>query len=228
MNIIIKDEISQKPDKVGVYDNSLPFDVKEHQCIGHQALQVAKKLKGANDKIFICTMEEYRRTFVKFGSKLGVANLHPDQLRHGGATQDLTAQVRDFNGVKSRGRWKIDSSVRRYTKVGRVQQLLNQLPESSRQFCRWSYKNLAKSFSGMPSEDSEHLDFPDIFTLQYRPHRFALEIFTGNERINNALNKQDIICFPIDNCIFPFHNVLASDVENKIFFWIRSDHINFI
>ena len=104
MNIIIKDEISQKPDKVGVHDNSLPFDVKEHQWIGHQALQVAKKLKGANEKISLFTMEDYRRTFVKFGSKLGVTNLHPYQLRHGGATQDLTAQVRDFNGVKSRGR----------------------------------------------------------------------------------------------------------------------------
>ena len=229
VNIIIRDQIGQKPDKVGVYDNSLPFDVKEHQWIGQQALSLAKALKSPNDRLFTFTMEEFRKTFTRLGAKLGVMNLHPYQLRHGGATQDLTSHVRDFNGVKSRGRWKTDSSVRRYAKVGRVQQLLNQLPDSSRSFLPVEPQEPGESLHrSLSTSNRERLVPIDVFTMQDRPHRFALEIFAGSSRLCNALNDHKVVCFPVDNCLFESHNVLHKQIEEKLSFWIRSGRISMV
>jgi hypothetical protein len=94
-------------------------------------------------------VDEFRNHFIQAGSDLGLQNLHPYQLRHGGATHDLTSKDRAYNAVKARGRWLTDSSVRRYTKVGRVQQLLNKLTKNNLSFCQWAEKNLKPVLQGM-------------------------------------------------------------------------------
>ena len=149
VTVIIRDQEHKKPDKIGVYDNSLPFDKSQDLWLGNQLLQHAQSVKSKDGKLFNFKMEEYRRAFVKAGVDLGVPGLHPYQMRHGGATEDLTSGRRDFNMVKIRGRWRTDQSVRRYSKVGRVQQLLNQLSVSSQRFCLWSEKNMEKVMLGM-------------------------------------------------------------------------------
>ena len=149
INVVIRDIEGLRPDKVGVFDNSLPFDKPNMQWVGEFLLARASKLPTKDSRIFDFSMEDFRKKFQQVGAELGVLNLHPYQLRHGGATEDLTSGARDFNMVKMRGRWRADQSVRRYAKVGRVQQHLAKLPSSSKSFCRWSELNLQKVFRGV-------------------------------------------------------------------------------
>ena len=94
-------------------------------------------------------MEDYRKNFIKAGQQLGLGETHPYQLRHGGATEDLTSGRRDHNAVKSRGRWKTDGSVRRYAKSGKVQQLLGKMSRIQLNYCHWAEKNMAKVVLGL-------------------------------------------------------------------------------
>ena len=87
--------------------------------------------------------------FATVGVMLGVPSLHPYQLRHGGAAEDLNGGQRGHQGVKARGRWQTDASVRRYTKVGKIQQLMNQLLPGGLAFCQWSHRNLERVMKGL-------------------------------------------------------------------------------
>ena len=91
-------------------------------------LKKAKEVNSKDDLIFSFNMEEYRKEFIAVGKLLGVDQLHPYQLRHGGASQDLCSGFRDHQGVKSRGRWVTDQSVRRYAKIGRGPAALVETP----------------------------------------------------------------------------------------------------
>ena len=146
--VIIRDQEGLRPDKVGVYDNSIPIDQKEVQWVGNELLRMKRKLHSQDDKIFVFTMEDFRGKFAQAGASLGIENLHPYQLRHGGATEDLTSKRRDHPQVKARGRWMTDQSVRRYTKIGRVQALLNKLSPANLRFCQWSEKHLQAVIQG--------------------------------------------------------------------------------
>ncbi len=148
-NVVIRDQEGLRPDKVGVFDNSLPFDLSHIKWIGDLLLQCKKELKSDNDPLFKFSMEEFRNRFSAAGAKFNVNGLHPYQLRHGGATEDLTAQHRDFAGVKARGRWRTDQSVRRYAKIGRVQQLLQKISPRDIKFCQWAEKNVMKVWQGL-------------------------------------------------------------------------------
>lgn len=147
--VIIREEEGMKPDKTGIFDNSLPIDRPELRWVGNALLQKARACNSKEDGLWAFSMDQFRKEFVKSGMNLGLENLHPYQMRHGGATEDLTAKFRDHNGVKSRGRWRTDASVRRYAKVGKVQQLLSRMTECSVRFCQWSEQNLDRAFLGV-------------------------------------------------------------------------------
>jgi integrase len=148
-SIVVRDFDNKKPDKVGVFDNSIPLDSKKRMWIGPILHQLANKCPNKDDQIFDFNMDEFRKEFTAAGSLLGINNLHPYQLRHGGAAADLNSRSRDHQGVKFRGRWNTDVSVRRYTKVGKVQQLMNLLSPKSMAYCHWSVRNLEKVFQGL-------------------------------------------------------------------------------
>ena len=48
----------------------------------------------------------------------------------------------------------------------------------------------------LSTSNRERLVPIDVFTMQDRPHRFALEIFAGSSRLCNALNDHKVVCFP--------------------------------
>ena len=148
VRLVVREQEGGRPDKVGVYDNCIPFDLPSIQWIGRELLALAKTKKNKNSLVFAFTMEEFRKQFTKAAHHLNLQNLHPYQLRHGGATEDLSSRARDHASVKSRGRWHTDQSVRRYGKIGRVQQLLNKLSTKDLQFYRWSMKNMERVFQG--------------------------------------------------------------------------------
>ena len=110
---------------------------------------------------------------------LNLPKLHPHQLRHGGATEELTSRLRAFNQIKARGRWMTDQSVRRYAKVGRVQDLPNKMSPSQTRYCQWSEKNMERVFLGQVMINPEDVSWPDVFTIHDRPRRFCLELFAG-------------------------------------------------
>lgn len=148
VTVVIRDFDGGVPDKVGVFDNSLRIDNERTKWIGNLLVRKAKSLNSADSLMFTFSAEQFRKEFVAAGKALGVEQLHPYQLRHGRASDDLSSGLRDHNAVKSRGRWKTDQSVRRYAKIGRVQQLLTKLTQHSLQFCLWSERNLEKVFAG--------------------------------------------------------------------------------
>lgn len=90
----------------------------------------------------------YRQAFQSAGKWLGLQSLHTYQLRHGGASEDLSSGLRDHNAVKDRGRWRTDSSVRRYGKVGKLQDLLGQLQPWALEFCRRSVVQMERVVAG--------------------------------------------------------------------------------
>lgn len=142
--LVVRDFDDEKPDKVGVYDNSIPLNSTERLWLGDVLEVHAKGLKDPEAFMFQFKMDDYRKRFNQAAKDLGLSTLHPYQLRHGGAADDLAAKFRDHAGVKSRGRWETDQSVRRYTKIGKVQQLLTRLSPGGLEFCRWSHQNLEK------------------------------------------------------------------------------------
>ena len=52
-------------------------------------------------------------------------------LRHGGASDDFLTKRRTLPEIKHRGRWRADSSVRRYTKSARALKELEKMPKDS-------------------------------------------------------------------------------------------------
>ena len=123
------------------------------KSIAHTCQEV-KQFEGQNLPTF--SMEEYRTAFASAVGKLGLQGLHPYQLRHGGATDDLASGKRDFPSVKSRGRWKSDQSVRRYAKARRVQ-LLCKLSQLNLNFCKWSEMNQGRVLQGAAIARSSRL-----------------------------------------------------------------------
>lgn len=150
-SIIIRNSLDRKPDKVGVFDNTVPFNSKGREFIGVLVHNRASSLNHAEDLMFPFSASDYKKVFTAAGSMLGLPNLHPYQTRHGGAAEDLNGAEREYSSVKARGRWMSDSSVRRYTKVGKIQQMLAKLSSGHVEFCRWSLQNMNKVMSGLIS-----------------------------------------------------------------------------
>lgn len=70
--------------------------------------------------------------------------------------------------------------------------------------------------------------WPDVFTCKPLPKRFCLEIFAGSARISTMLEKEGLSVFPIDLCLFPSHNVLLSEIEQRILNWISQGRVGFV
>ena len=85
------------------------------------------------------SVEVFRRAVAQLG-------LPPEmclyQLRPGGASEDLLSGTRNEAAIKVRGRWRSDSSVRRYSKPAQLRRLLGSTPEAKRSLARDAAKTL--------------------------------------------------------------------------------------
>lgn len=79
---------------------------------------------------------------------MGVEGIVLYQLRHGGASGDYLEGRRSLQDVAMRGRWRTMASVRRYTKAGRVQKVLQSLPPSVLPFVKWAHDRLEQVMTG--------------------------------------------------------------------------------
>lgn len=147
-SVIIRDQDQGKPDKTGIYDNTIQLDNPLTMDYLGPVLKQLSTAKGPNKHIFQFKPETYREQFQKAGQMLGVSNLHTYQLRHGGASDDLNTKLRDFNAVRERGRWQTDASVRRYAKTGKIQKLLQGLSRHNLEYCKWAQANMGRVMMG--------------------------------------------------------------------------------
>ena len=149
--VIVRNSLDGHADKVGVCDNTVLLDSPGRQFIGALLHQRVKQRKSMEDLVFPFTSAKYRDAFTQSGAALGIPGLHPYQTRHGGAAEDLNGGERDHAQVKARGRWMTDTSVRRYTKTGKIQQMMSKLSAAHLEFCRWLLLNMDKVMQGLVS-----------------------------------------------------------------------------
>ena len=137
-----------KPGKTGNYDESIPMDLPEHRWFS-KALQHVKKQTEAEGLAFPCGYFQFNQLFAKTVSQLGLQKLGvtPHCLRHAGASADAAKNSRTLQEIQKRGRWESFQSVRRYSKAGRVTELLHKLDPSQLQKAKGSWKELAARLS---------------------------------------------------------------------------------
>ena len=114
------------PTKSGEYDDSVVFGDQASMRSGRGwicgLLAALKKRRPGARAIFTCDLGQLE-SLTKFAVKtLGMEALRltPHCARHGGASSDYATSVRPLDGVRRRGRWKAEESVRRYEKAGRL------------------------------------------------------------------------------------------------------------
>ncbi|CAE7502120.1 unnamed protein product [Symbiodinium sp. KB8] len=147
-SVIIRDQDQGKPDKTGTFDNTLILDNPATEAwLGPLLHRMALK-RGRDRPLFGFTKEEFRKEFEIASKALGLKNLVTYQLRHGGASEDLNSKTRDYHSVQQRGRWRTDSSVRRYAKTGKLQKLLQEVEPHILEYCRRSLRLVPRALQG--------------------------------------------------------------------------------
>jgi hypothetical protein len=147
--LIVRDQEEGVPDKVGIFDNSISLDTPSRSYLGPLLEKHINSMKNKCDPLYPFTNQEFRKEFAMSCKKIGLEGLHPYQMRHGGASEDLGMGIRDHAAVKSRGRWFTDQSVRRYAKIGKIQQMISRLSPPALEYCQWSLANLERAFKGL-------------------------------------------------------------------------------
>ena len=147
-SVIIRDQELGVPDKTGIFDNTLILNNPHtERWLGPHLLALAKRVTKGHH-IFNFTGDQFREQFQQAGRLLDIADLQTYQLRHGGASEDLNSRCRSYNEVKERGRWRTDTSVRRYAKTGKIQQMLSQLSAHHLEYCKKAVRVMPQVLDG--------------------------------------------------------------------------------
>ena len=108
-----------------------------------KALEMYVKLARAKQPVFGMNLLEMRTAFLQAASRLGLQQFSPVLYmgRHSGASLDALNGV-PIADVKRRGRWRTDSSLRRYEKRALVQLVINKMGGAERQCCQRAAEQL--------------------------------------------------------------------------------------
>ena len=100
----------------GGLDSSLIASIacREYKKLGNNDVQGL----AATDRVFKLSQQAYRKWWYKASDALGISDLvgRPHNVRHTGPSRDIYARYRSLKEVQRRGRWRVDSSVLRYSK----------------------------------------------------------------------------------------------------------------
>ena len=86
----------------------------------------------ASDLLFApLTLRRLEELLTEATKALGLTSLGltPHTARHGGPSHDAYFELLDLKAIAMRGRWKTLSSVRRYSKKGKLQRQVNKIPK---------------------------------------------------------------------------------------------------
>jgi len=122
------------PSKTGEFDESVIIDRDKYSFI-LPAMADLKATRRDEELLFHgpTLQSAFRRAAIELDlMKIGIKNVY--QLRHGGASHEAMAQLRDSEGIRDKGQWKSKASVRRYRKGGRVAEVTSRMT-SQQQKC---------------------------------------------------------------------------------------------
>ena len=133
--------------KVGLFDETLLVDlpqltllVEEFRRRHHSGLLLPVPIRKFNAL--------WRRAALDLQLDKSLGIPHPYTLRHSGPSADRLHQRRSLDEVKARGRWRADSSVRRYQKGGRSLERLSALIVEIRRYVQLCEKRVWMVLSG--------------------------------------------------------------------------------
>ena len=122
--VIVAPREGEIPSKPGQFDDTVLLDGKDMEWVG-PLLAKHRQKRPQKGPLFEFTYNEFVKAFQDAGKARGLPpDLHPYQLRHGGAAHDLLFRHRTRPEVKARGRWVTEASLRRYGKTGKVQKMI--------------------------------------------------------------------------------------------------------
>ena len=116
------------PSKTQSYDGTIDLKKQIYPWITKVAAVLAAG--RPSERIFEYRYEEFTKEFRRATRVLGSRNIDPYQCRHSGASLDKARLHRTMLEIKKRGRWKMDSSIARYEKSGRLAQTQSDLNKS--------------------------------------------------------------------------------------------------
>jgi hypothetical protein len=142
-----EDELS-KPSKTGVFDECLLLDLGKYSFLGDGLARLTSKRAG-EERLIPCTARELAASLQEGGRLLGMSPPPmPYQLRHSGPSIDFSDGSRTLAGIKRRGRWRTDSSLRRYEKGAQLTRTLRRLSVAARDFVVRSSRVLPEVVAG--------------------------------------------------------------------------------
>ena len=121
-----------RPGKTGEFDESLLLDDPRLAFLAPFLLCLTQG-RPATDPLFsfdVRGLTESLRTTLQ-ALKMEHMGVELYSLRHGGASDDFLTKRRTLPEIKHRGRWRADSSVRRYTKSARALKELEKIPQGA-------------------------------------------------------------------------------------------------
>jgi hypothetical protein len=132
---------AERPNKTGMFDNSVVLDDSRLPCLGtllHQhaiqrEVQATKERNWTKEgpplPMWAAGAAKAKEEFEEATRELKVQQLLKTryQNRHGGPSRDKELKLRETVDVQKRGHWEAASSVRNYEKHGRVQMMRKQL-----------------------------------------------------------------------------------------------------
>lgn len=142
------------PSKTLEFDECLQLDLPYHLGLGQgickfiQARQISQKRT-----IFNHTNADLTAFLDHVAVKLkleDLGKLHPYRFRHGGASHDFNAKLRDLPAIQQRGRWKSQTSVRRYQKGARLSQLFSRLSKDVQRKCKKASQDINSRLQNLP------------------------------------------------------------------------------
>ncbi|CAE7686262.1 CPK3, partial [Symbiodinium sp. CCMP2592] len=136
------------------FDECLQLDLPYHQPLGPATYKLLRlHQKRGEEHIFSVTLEDVTQFLERAQIELelkGLGELQPYRLRHGGASHDFVSKLRDLASIQMRGRWRSQSSVRRYQKGGRLTQLMQTLPVHVKKAAENAVRQLPAALAGLP------------------------------------------------------------------------------
>ncbi|CAE7232165.1 unnamed protein product, partial [Symbiodinium sp. CCMP2592] len=140
--------------KTQEFDECLQLDLPYHQPLGPATYKLLRlHQKRGEEHIFTITLENVTQFLERAQIELelkGLGELQPYRLRHGGASHDFVSKLRDLASIQMRGRWRSQSSVRRYQKGGRLTQLMQTLTPHVKRAAESAVRKLPAALAGLP------------------------------------------------------------------------------
>ena len=124
--------------KAGEYDDTVTFgdaaSAKAGRAFVAPLVAALKAARRGSQTLLALTIGQLDFLFADAVKALKLQRLRstPHCCRHGGASTDFSLKTRSLAEVQRRGRWKAQSSVRRYEKAGRLQRQVSFLSAAQR------------------------------------------------------------------------------------------------